>query len=773
MVKDREQTTWIRLGRWYTIAGLLIFFGLGLSTIMAKAPTVDEYVHILRGRVLWQTADFRFQQGHAPLAHWLIGALLGTDPTLPHVTELPSWGSDDRFALGQEFLWQSGPAPTVERILLLARLPVLWAGLLTGALLVRWLLLWQRRQYGRMHVTSVLLLITFFAFSPNLLASFSLATTDALLVLTWALAMFALWWTWQQPVWSRWLLAGGALGLALATKLSALALGPIFLVICLWQWGRRGWLWPLTRWQRPLAQGLLLLLGTALTLWTAYAFEWRPTAVTPFPLPAASYLESFFSVQTHVQTGHVSYLLGERSADGWWHYFLVAFLFKTPATTLALLLGALGTLAWQRRLTDTLYFWLPAAALLLSASVTRLNIGYRHILPVLPFVWLLVATAVPFWLQKRGVVLLLVLGLAVYVFGSVRQQPHTLSYFNEFVGGSRRGSRYLGDSNLDWGQDLNRAADYARAQAKGRDVYLSYYGSGDWTYYGLDTLISLTPETGLQHLNPANPAPGLYLISVSHLQGLGLHDPDLLDWFRRREPDAYIGNSIQVYEVSQPDAGDWIAYCLEPAPLLDPPSAQALVGQSDVRNVYFDCRQSWVLPQAGTPGWYILPQQEKAAWPAGDAFAAQFELVYRHAPGLLGPSFDVYHWAGGVDVAAWVRQNTAQTAVIQSSQQSLPQPVGEVANLLGYTVAADAWTTIWQVTRTPDGPLTVAAHLYRDAPTPAVADSLGFTSEQWQPGDIFWQMHRFAPEANGRTLETGFYNYLTGEGAPFIRLPHP
>jgi hypothetical protein len=90
------------------------------------------------------------------------------------------------------------------------------------------------------------------------------------------------------------------------------------------------------------------------------------------------------------------------------------------------------------------------------------------------------------------------------------------------------------------------------------------------------------------------------------------------------------------------------------------------------------------------------------------------------------------------------------------------------------------WWTQWQVTAVPDQPLTVAGHLYVAGPPPLVADGLGFSSEQWQPGDVFWQQHRF--DQPGRYLETGLYNYLTGVRLPtttdtavddFIQLPAP
>ena len=87
------------------VLGLLIFFALAVATAVASSPTVDESVHIFRGQALWQTGELRFQAKHMPLTHWLNGALLFTEPTLPDVTTLPSWAGNDRPMLAREFLW--------------------------------------------------------------------------------------------------------------------------------------------------------------------------------------------------------------------------------------------------------------------------------------------------------------------------------------------------------------------------------------------------------------------------------------------------------------------------------------------------------------------------------------------------------------------------------------------------------------------------------------------------------------------------------------------
>jgi hypothetical protein len=66
----------------------------------------------------------------------------------------------------------------------------------------------------------------------------------------------------------------------------------------------------------------------------------------------------------------------------------------------------------------------------------------------------------------------------------------------------------------------------------------------------------------------------------------------------------------------------------------------------------------------------------------------------------------------------------------------------------------------------------VQAHLHAGDDPPQVADGLGFSSDQWRPGDWFIQRHVFA--APGEALETGLYNYATLEPAgEQLRLPAP
>jgi hypothetical protein len=505
-------------------------------------------------------------------------------------------------------------------------------------------------------------------------------------------------------------------------------------------------------WRRPFAIWLGMLPVAGLVVWALYGFELRPLPWLPLPLPAAAYFNSLRDLLIHAGTGRVSFMQGARSFDGWWNYFLVAFSVKTPAVTLVLLGAAFGLLTIHRRWRATVYWWLPPLALFLLASFGRLNIGYRHILPALPFVWLLVGDTAVYWQKKRWSQLLLAGLLLWYAAASLRQFPDYLPYFNEFVGGSAQGVYQLSDSNLDWGQDLPLLADYL---AENPEAQFSYFGPGDPAWAGIEQ----TPLTRSDAFHPANPAPGLYAISASHVQGVQLKDWDLFNWFRRREATGSLGYSILLYEVTAAREGSWVAQCLDPGPILGETAVTQILGLTDYRALFFDCENSWVFPDNGEPGWFILPQ--RAHWPLAEWLPDNLTLIYKHDAAGSAPSYMVYYWDGQTEPLAAIFGGNQQAALADGSTRPLPILFGETAVLSGYRLDGFEWWTGWQVERETAVPLTAAGHLHVGERPPLVADGLGFTSEQWRPGDIFLQ--RFAFGQPGDYLATGLYDYVSGE----------
>jgi hypothetical protein len=513
---------------------------------------------------------------------------------------------------------------------------------------------------------------------------------------------------------------------------------------------------------RPFLAFAALLPVAALVSWLVYGLQIGPVSGWPWPIPAPAYVASWQNVLQHVERGHKAFFLGELSGEGWWSYFPVTFLIKTPLVTLILLFTGLIVIISRRDLWRTAVFLiLPVGALFAAAMTSRLNIGYRHILPILPFVIVLASTAVLFFRRWAITRFLLVAALAWYVVAALRQQPHFLAYFNELVGGTKQGYRYLGDSNLDWGQDLKKLADLI--DQEGGDWIVSFAGAAEPGYYGIEGGQLVDHESGKLPFSPANPQPGRYAISANHWQGI-LEDADTFDWFRRQDAVKNLGGSILIFDVQEQAAGEWVAHCANPAPLLAPEKAEEILGRGDLRHLWFDCSSSWVLPAGEMPGWYILPQAD-AWWPvemmSGEA-ADRLQHVYRHRAAAGAPSYDVYYWQGGE--LAPEPEKTLGRAEVGGQEVDLPYRASPLATLTGYQVGQDVWVNFWKIETTPDQPVSIRAHLYTSAsPPPLVDDGLGFSAEQWRAQDTLWQRHQFPITDDASYLETGLYNYQTLE----------
>ena len=736
---DRPATRVLERG--ILVAALLLFFALATGAALALSPTNDEPIHLTRGAALSQSGDLSLQFEHTPLSHRLIGALLPTEPTLPLVERLATRPTNDRPTIAHELLWESGL--NVERAILLGRLPIIWSGLLLGAALALWVTAVARRP------SALMVALFLYAASPNLLASAALATTDFAAAVTFFATVCGWWFYWQRPSRARWIVTAVLLGLALSAKLTSVLLLPVLFVLA---YARPR---P-DRWWRPGLAALGLWPVAGLVLWAVYAFQIGPWHGMPVLAPA--YWASWASVLTHVADGHQAFFLGRVSGSGWWLYFPVTLAIKTPLPTILLFGAALVVAIRARRWPLLAFVLVPIAAILAAAIYSRLNIGYRHILPIVPFVLLLIGCSVPSLGSRRAGRVLVGAAIVWAVTAALWVHPHHLAYFNELVGGPAHGYRYLGDSNLDWGQGLSELAAYA-ADFEG-DLSVSYGGAADPAYYGLNQPpLAGTDGVGRPDFYPANPAPGHYAISAGHIQGL-LPEADLFDWFRRREPDGSIGYSILLYDIDEKRSGEWIAQCAAPAPLLAAAEAERVVGAPGARHLSFDCASSWVFPGDGAPGWYILPLNDDPGWiQAGPPVADGLSQVYRHRANQFGPAYDVYYWAGSGEPVGLLGRAAAE-----------PLLIGGPADLWNYAGNGEEWLTLWNVVSATTAPLSVQAHLYAGDGPPQVADGLGFSSAQWQPGDWFVQRHRFA--APGETLETGLYDYVTLEKAgPTVKLP--
>jgi 4-amino-4-deoxy-L-arabinose transferase-like glycosyltransferase len=545
------------------LVALLLAYYLALSSLVNDSPTMDEQNHLARGLAFLGTGDPRFSVEHPPLINAIsalpVHALL--DINLP--TDHPSWTHPEGwYAFAEEMLWVRN-REQAGLMVFLARLPIVWLFLAMALVGFRFARRFWRGQAGLL--TLLLLLL-----DPNLMAHGRYTTTDLGGTLILLVATMALWklWSAEKSKMSFVAAAGVALGLALGSKLSNLVFMPIFALLAvlpLYDWGH-DWRGAGLRLLRLAAAASLALL----VVWAVYGFEWGAfrfvspgwSTLNSATGPAPTLLAGIEQIVRISGGGRPSFLMGQFSDEGFWYYFPVAFAVKTPLVSqLAMLLAAALLLAKRRTRLKAAWLLIPFLAFFLVSMQSALNIGYRHLLPILPFLYVTVGGvtgshndsarwARTNWLPPRAPAALLVAALLLVNLGIY---PHYLSFFNPLAGGPANGFKVLVDSNIDWGQDLIRLQQWTAAQGD-HQIKLSWFGSADPSYYGLE----YEPLPGLPRhfelwwdppFEPTQPEPGTYAISVSNLWELPLADKEVFAWFREREPDARVGYSIHIYQV--------------------------------------------------------------------------------------------------------------------------------------------------------------------------------------------------------------------------------
>ena len=768
-------------------------FLLLLQAATRLSATIDEGFHITSGYEYLRTGQMHLLDEHVPLAKALLAWPLFFVPDLmpPEQAEGYAEGNLIRVAQGTVLAYRP-----IDRVIVACRIPVVLLTLVLAATV-------HRRAVDRFGSGAGLLALTLCVLDPNILAHGSLATTDlgATAFIFWAVWAFARYL--KRPRWREWWLAGLMLGLAQSAKLTAALLIPLLGI-----WGlvvavRRADRSParaLGRWS--LFYGGMLLVA-ALTLWALYGFEVRPVTglAAGIPLPAASHIERWLRLQENLAYGREAFLLGQNRMHGWWLYFPIAFILKTPLPTLLLLfLGLVRGV--ERRKTgesswDLLLF--PAVYGLFSLTST-LNIGYRHLLPVLPFLFIIAgrlsiqAEACTTSQAKARATLQYVSrftysSLLVWLaLGTLRISPHYLAFFNELAGGPDNGWRYLADSNTDWGQTLKDLAVYQRKHNLG-PVKLSLFTFLDPAAYGVE-YEPIAPMTGAPPVLPRRfrPEPGIYAISATTLDGVPLPLPSMYDWFRHREPVARIGHVMFLYQVTESD-GKWIAQCTQPVVPLTTEAIAEGFGLPDLRQIVYDCEQSWVFPAGGeVAGWYVrsVPGIDRLRWPRESIHLEWWPQWVRRlpleglrlnyvqpTPGLL-PPFAIWEW-------------TRQIILPPATPEEGMVVLDDTLAFLGYEAPPTARPgetieilTYWRVLARPARPLSLMLHLTGAGEIPvAVGDGLGVPLEQWQPGDIIVQRHRLViPQdtASGPyQLTTGAYwldtlERLNAEGSDLIEI---
>lgn len=606
---------------------LAIVFTVSLVVSKQESTTMDEKAHIPSAYTYVKYGDMRLNPEHPPLLKDLAGIpLLFLDVKFPtndvdwttKVTGLEQW------SLGDKFLHSND----ADKITFWARFPILLIAILLGIFIFRW----TKELVGTVGALFALIL---YAADPNILGHNHYVTTDLGIAAMILISFYYFIKFLKNPDWKNTALAGIFLGIVQLTKFSAVLLFPYYVLIILVYSLAKGHpdytqisafkfrlhtLWDYTK------KFILILVICFVLIWILYAFNTanmpgeKLVAVAKYvfgdegsgkiaksiviglsSIPLLKSIDEFllgiFMVFVRVSGGNTFYYFGEVYKNAVPSYFPAVFLLKETIPFLFLILfssiftlyqmlkniaiqeGNLLARSWKvfvRYLqTGVTQYTMFGFILLYSfLSITgNLNIGFRHLFPIMALLYILVAKKVFDFLKiippnnRRifnlifGAITIWVIAIPIYSF------PSYLSYFNEAAGGPKNGYKYVTDSNLDWGQDLKRLSewvdDYNKTIGVGGDmckikeynithacgipidkIRVDYFGGSNPAYHLGDKFISWTGTNA--------PEPGWYAISALFLQEsiykkkpAGQQD---YSWTKNYTP-IRIGDSIFVYYV--------------------------------------------------------------------------------------------------------------------------------------------------------------------------------------------------------------------------------
>lgn len=535
---------------WLAVFLLVLMLVLEITSASTKSQTNDEAVHLMAGYSYLTEHDYRLNTEHPPLTKYLAAIpLLFLQPELD--TGHPAWQTTNQWKMAPDFLYNN--TVSADTLLFWGRLPTMLLSLLLG-----WLIfVWARKLFG---ARAGLLALIFYVFSPNILAHSRLITSDLAITFFWLLTFFILQRYLEKPTSKNLILLSITTGLTLLTKFSAPLIIPIIIIVLFIKFRRDPQTFSL---QQLLLTIFSLFIFGFFVVWAGYGFEllrikndpfiihnWGAAAAhLPFanlPIPFYHYWVGLIKVFSHSAYGQDTYLFGQYAMQGWWYYFPLAFIIKTPLTTIFLALTVkLAGLKWwlknKRTKPIPFHYYLliiPPLIYFLYALISNLNLGLRHILLIYPFIFILIGSMInwPIFKKKiwQGVLVIL---MAFYLFTSVNIYPDYLAYFNEAVGGPSSGPDYLLDSNLDWDQDYKTLKTYLN-ENNISEIYFNAANSAQAQYY-------LPGAKPIPAESEINFGPTSYLaVTVNSLYA----ENSQYSWLIKYQPVTRIGYSIYLYK---------------------------------------------------------------------------------------------------------------------------------------------------------------------------------------------------------------------------------
>jgi hypothetical protein len=527
--------------------------------------TFDEPSHLSAAVSLYDSRHDVLMVEHGPVQRWVIGLplIMGGDhlPQYRHVRQLQTraqavFDGLDLLFKGRLPYWSALIRARAACLFVFA--PLLFFYLYK---LIAWLVD-QRAAFVAVLLLSV---------DPTFLANAPQATTDMPGAATFVAATYYMLRLVLHPTRRGVILAGISLGIAIATKFTGILLLPGVAALMAMRWYRRRrrtsaratqpeFHPPPHRALRPVKLWLAVLVLAFFAMWATYLFDFHPWGEQilfrkplwarvpawvrhlPLPMPPAIWGNLFLA---GMDKGRI-YFNGHTGSKPHLGYFVEAIALKSTTATVVLLFLALLFFVFGKRSRPT---WraaailLPPSFLFLVASVGPLQIGIRHVLPVIPFLYGFIALVL-----ARGRRLLLALPfILLSIVESAAAHPSYISYFNLFAGGTRHGDYFLSDSNVDVGQDVYHLSQFLNSGDRNQRpcaVWVNVTGlEGMCNLFGLSWCTLPTPGKGWDEM----------VLPATGRLAMGRSVKDMFfPWLPDEAIVARIGGSINVYDLENP-----------------------------------------------------------------------------------------------------------------------------------------------------------------------------------------------------------------------------
>ncbi|MFZ1720788.1 MAG: glycosyltransferase family 39 protein [Candidatus Moraniibacteriota bacterium] len=633
---------------------LAVFLGFTLRTAWTDSATYDERAHIPASYSSVRYGDMRINYEHPPLLKDLVGlSLLTLNPTFPITDPLWTEGVNEQWNIGTLFLY--GPLNNADLLIFLARLPIILLSLLAAYFLYRM----TRESVGTLAGIFAVLLFAFNPniIAHAHLVTTDLGIATAILIATYFFIRFLKHPSTRNLIIAG-IILGLAQTVKFSAILILPIFGIMSVLYGIGTAIKLPWI---ERWKLAFAYArkyIYILLICFITVYTVYLPNvWnmpgeqmnalaeqkfnddREAKVfarnvianmeqIPVLKPFTHYTLGVMVVFTRVAGGNVFFFnnpffndssrdLISTVASPW--YFPAVFLMKETIPFLFLLffsiLYSLYHIArlplWRETASHGLQSILASfhtkvtewaiglfIALYVLLSVTgNLNIGLRHLFPIILFLSFFIAKTLaqfvkrqtrneehlaPEYQLNRRILSIIGFGFSVWIIAiPFIAYPNFLSYFNEAIG-SKNGYHYVTDSNYDWGQDMKRVKEfvdkynqcvgqltkspacrtligasrnditlrYPSGFEKINTIRVDYFGGAEPSYYLGNAFKpwygGLPPEAGWYALST-------FFIQEDSYKTIEPGTPSYRDWLWKFRPVARAGESILIYYLTEED----------------------------------------------------------------------------------------------------------------------------------------------------------------------------------------------------------------------------